>query len=279
MGILPLGGPPLEHRQREVPAKSQVDRRTGPARQPRTHRQRRHLGLPFAGGRQQLDERLPDGRHAAAGGLPVASGITRPDVGNLRPVYPRSRHLAVRRTAQRHGRRLSDQDPQPAADRTGSLADGLHQLLRQRRTHHQQGVGTHRRKPQHRPSEIPVVDDPHPVAQQADGGRHRLGRLRDSLLVAVVVGNHLHDVRLQEGLHAQRPLGIPLRRRMAQPGRGRAQQDHQGLRLGQRQHLQARIRPLSGHQPRRSAEQRRPGLPRIGRPGPLRRYPEHVQHP
>lgn len=22
-----------------------------------------------------------------------------------------------------------------------------------------------------------------------------------------------------------------------------------------------------------------PGLPRIGRPGPLRRYPEHVQHP
>ena len=38
MGILPLGGPPLEHRQREVPAKSQVDRRTGPARQPRTHR-------------------------------------------------------------------------------------------------------------------------------------------------------------------------------------------------------------------------------------------------
>ncbi len=207
--------------------KSQVDRRTGPARQPRTHRQRRHLGLPFAGGRRQLDERLPDGRHAAAGGLPVASGITRPDVGNLRPVYPRSRHLAVRRTAQRHGRRLSDQDPRPAADRTGSLADGLHQLLRQRRTHHQQGVGTHRRKPQHRPSEIPVVDDPHPVAQQADGGRHRLGRLRDSLLVAVVVGNHLHDVRLQEGLHAQRPLGIPLRRRMAQPGRGRAQQDHQ----------------------------------------------------
>ena len=38
MGILPLGGPSLEHRQREVPAKSQVDRRTGPARQPRTHR-------------------------------------------------------------------------------------------------------------------------------------------------------------------------------------------------------------------------------------------------
>ena len=143
--------------------------------------------------------------------LPQPPGFPRPDMGEDHGLQRGHRLVDVQRPPEHHGRSLQIQNDRPAhvAGRCGP--NRLHVALDQHRLDLEQGYRAFGREPEHR-------------AARSSTGRRRspcrtTNRMVDDIgpedfisALQLAGQQHLHDVRIRQGLPAQLALGIQIRR-------------------------------------------------------------------